>query len=69
MTEIKVRATRLYPVAVGLLVFAAGLTLNLLHIAEHSVWRAVLVGGVSAALVYWVGPRLVGAARRRPDAG
>ena len=52
----------LYAVAVGVLVFVGGLTLNLLHVVD-SMWRAALVGGGCAALVYWIGPKLV----RRTD--
>lgn len=54
------KPTVLYPIAVGVLVFLVLIGLDALHIAEHSVWRAGLVGALCSMVVYWVGPKLTG---------
>jgi MFS-type transporter involved in bile tolerance (Atg22 family) len=53
------KPSNIYAIATGVLTFAGLLTLNALHIAEHSVWRAGIVAGISAALCFWIGPKLL----------
>lgn len=53
-----------YPVAVGVSIFLVLLFLDALHVAEHSAWRAALVGVLCSIAVYWAGPKLTGKSGR-----
>lgn len=46
------------PLAVGALAYLALVTLDALHIAEHSALRAPLVAGCGGALFYWLGRKI-----------
>lgn len=52
-----------YPIAVGVSVFFLLIFLDKLHIAEHSPWRAGLVGALCSIAVDWAGSKLT---RRSP---
>ncbi len=49
-----------YPVAVGISVFLLSVFLDALHIAEHSAWRAAVVGALCSIAVYRAGQKLTG---------
>ncbi len=53
-----------YPIAVGISVFLVMIFLDKLHIAEHSPWRAGLVGALCSIAVYWAGSKLTGRSPR-----